>query len=121
LADRQLAMISEQPCRKFLSRCPQLYFDKGGASGHRNRDRPPSCWYEWFTGSRFRCMNGLVRSLGAPTESSPKEGGRHPAPTSARSNSSAGATAQPTGLGDWFAELKRRRIFRAIVGYGIAA
>jgi len=26
-----------------------------------------------------------------------------------------------TGLNDWFAELKRRRVFRALVGYGIAS
>src|SRR6516225_3757137 len=28
---------------------------------------------------------------------------------------------KPPGLNSWFAELKRRRIFRALVGYGIAA
>src|SRR5215813_9593929 len=35
----------------------------------------------------------------------------------------SGAVAQPksAGLHSWFAELKRRRVFRALVGYGIAA
>jgi len=27
----------------------------------------------------------------------------------------------PAGLNGWFAELKRRRVFRTLVGYGIAS
>ena len=33
----------------------------------------------------------------------------------------AGVSLKPTGLNGWFAELKRRRVFRALVGYAIAA
>ena len=33
----------------------------------------------------------------------------------------AGVAPKPVGLSSWFAELKRRRVFRALVGYGIAA
>jgi TolB-like protein/Tfp pilus assembly protein PilF len=33
----------------------------------------------------------------------------------------AGVPPQPAGLNSWFVELKRRRVFRALVGYSIAA
>jgi hypothetical protein len=33
----------------------------------------------------------------------------------------AGVPPEPAGLNSWFAELKRRRVFRALVGYAIAA
>ena len=35
--------------------------------------------------------------------------------------SSSRVQPKPAGLNGWFAELKRRRVFRALVGYGIAA
>ena len=36
-------------------------------------------------------------------------------------NSDTGSSPKPAVLNGWFAELKRRRVFRALVGYGIAA
>jgi TolB-like protein/Flp pilus assembly protein TadD len=47
-------------------------------------------------------------------EPSAPSGGHTPSSPSA-------ATPHPTGLSHWFAELKRRRVFRALVAYGIAA
>jgi TolB-like protein/Flp pilus assembly protein TadD len=41
--------------------------------------------------------------------------------SSAPANSDTGSSPKPAGLNSWFAELKRRRVFRALVGYGIAS
>src|SRR6516165_4142300 len=59
------------------------------------------------------------RDAGSPActkmnEPSAPSGGHTPSSPSA-------ATPHPTGLSHWFAELKRRRVFRALVAYGIAA
>src|SRR5215813_8973730 len=71
------------------------------------------------------------RSIPVRTESPPSEGLRegrggdaHSLPVEpSGAAEGSGAMVQPTstGLNDWFAELKRRRVFRALVGYGIAS
>src|SRR5215471_14082584 len=42
-------------------------------------------------------------------------------PSGAAEGSGSMAQPKPPGLNGWFAELKRRRVFRALVAYGIAA
>src|SRR5215467_489018 len=42
-------------------------------------------------------------------------------PSGAAEGSGSMVHQKPTGLSSWFAELKRRRVFRALVAYGIAA
>jgi TolB-like protein len=42
-------------------------------------------------------------------------------PSGAGERSGSMVPQKPTGLSSWFAELKRRRVFRALVAYGIAA
>ena len=41
--------------------------------------------------------------------------------SSAPANSDTGSSPKPAGLSSWFAELRRRRVFRALIAYGIAA
>src|SRR5215471_1164042 len=65
------------------------------------------------------------------TEIPPSEGRRdtgggdaaHSLPVEPSGASGSASTVEPkeAGLNGWFAELKRRRVFRALVGYGIAA
>src|SRR5215831_151704 len=47
----------------------------------------------------------------------------HSLPVEPSGASRSGSTVQPkpAALNGWFAELKRRRVFRALVGYGIAS
>ena len=44
-----------------------------------------------------------------------------PVESSGASRSGSTVRPKPAGLNGWFAELKRRRVFRALVAYGIAA
>src|SRR5215813_9343033 len=67
----------------------------------------------------------------ARTEIPPSEGRRdtgggdaaHSLPVEPSGASGSGSTVQPkpAGLSGWFAELKRRRVVRTLVGYGIAS
>jgi len=68
--------------------------------------------------------------MAARTETPPSEGlgdAGSTGPTtvvkesSAPANSDTGSSPKPAGLSSWFAELRRRRVFRALVGYGIAS
>src|SRR5215813_8336042 len=70
--------------------------------------------------------------MAARTEIPPSEGRRdaeggeaahsfHVEPSGAGEGSGSMVPHKQTGLNGWFAELKRRRVFRALVAYGIAA
>src|SRR5215510_8922409 len=70
-------------------------------------------------------------SMAARTEIPPSEGRRdaeggdaaHSLPVEPSGVPASGSTAgpKPSGLNGWFSELKRRRVVRTLVGYGIAS
>src|ERR1700687_3519085 len=86
----------------------RLQFLVGRWDGQPQWRRPG--WRESFGEPYLRCTTATKR---VPAVASPRETQQGEDLDQPRGNTG--------GLSSWFAALKRRRVFRALVGYGIAA
>jgi adenylate cyclase len=64
--------------------------------------------------------NNSDDAVPASTTAALSDSSERPKPETASVRPPSGDSARPANLNNWFAELKRRRVFRALVGYGIA-